>query len=121
MAILADEVSILIDRQQLLVQILSRTDLIVTLGTRSNRNIRFETAERCGFRDVDMALRTFPDMLLRLVIELRRDARWLSQQVRIHREFVAAIAIRSNRLLRLPVTVETRSVIRWRSFERCGA
>ena len=125
MAILADEVSILIDRQQLLVHILSRADFVVTLSARRNRNIGFEASQRRGFRDVDVARRTLLDVILfltaALVNEFGRDARRLSQQVRIRREFVAAIAIRSCWLLRLPVTVETRSVIRWRGFERCGA
>ena len=55
------------------------------------------------------------------VNELRRFALRLGQQVRRGGEFVAAIAIRGHWFLRLPMTVETRRVIFWRSFERRGA
>ena len=49
----------------------------MTFGARRDRNVRFQTSERRGFRDVDMARRALRDVLFLLtaafVNELRRD------------------------------------------------
>ena len=122
-AVDANESSILVDRQQLFTEILSQTIFVMTLGARRDRNVRFQTSERRGFRDVDMASRTLRDVLLPLttsfVNELRRDSlRRIGYHVRSCRELVTSVAVRGHRLLRFPVTVETRCVITRNGFER---
>jgi hypothetical protein len=72
-----------------------------------------------------MARRAFSDVLLLLaatiVDELRRDPfrHWLRGVRR--REFVTAVAVVRDRLLRFPVTVETRTVTGRHRFEHLGA
>ena len=82
----------------------------MTLGTRRYRHIGFQTPQRSGFRNIDMARRTFRDVLFlfaaAFVYELRRDPLWLSQYVGSCREFMTTVAIVGDRLLRLPMTVE---------------
>ena len=85
----------------------------MTLCARGDWNVRFQASERRGFRDVDVARRTLRDVLFLLtttfVNELRRDPlRRISYDVRSCRELVTSVAVRSNGLLRLPMTVETR-------------
>jgi hypothetical protein len=123
MAIDANEGAILVDRQQLFTEILSQTVFVVTFGARRDRNVGFQTTQRLGFRDVDMARRTLGDVLFLLtaafVNELRRDSlRRFSQDDRCFCELVTTVAIRRHRLLRLPVTVKTRCVIGGNGFER---
>jgi hypothetical protein len=115
MTIPAREVSILIDRHEFFIQILSRASFVVTLGTRSDRHVRFQAAQRRGFRDVDVTGRTFRDVLFLLaatiVNEFRGDPyRRFLRCVRRGREFVTAVAVIGHWLLRFPVTVETRFV-----------
>ena len=121
MAISTSEVAILIECNQLFVQILSQTFLVMTLSARRYRHVRFQTSKCCGFGDVDMARRALRNVLLLLaaavVYELARDPHRLCARKR-RGEFVTTIAVVGNRLLRLPVTVETRGVFGWHSFER---
>ena len=56
-----------------------------------------------------------------VVYELRRDACGLSGDERCRRKLVTAIAISGDWLLRFPVTIETRTMIGGRGFERRGA
>src|ERR1041384_8212187 len=97
----------------------------MTLRTRRDRHIRFQPAQRRGLRDVDMARRAFRDVLLLLaatiVDELRRDPfrHWLRGVGR--REFVTAVAVVRDRLLRFPVTVETRTMTGGHRFEHLSA
>ena len=69
-----------------------------------------------------MARRAFRNVLLllapTLMHKLLRDPYGPGKAVRRARELVTAIAVRGDWLLRLPMTVETRSVICWRGFER---
>ena len=95
----------------------------MTFGARGDRNVGFQATERCGFRDVYMARRALRDVLFLLtaafVNVLRRDPfRRISDHVRSCRALVATVAVRGHRLLRLPVTVETRCVIGRNRFER---
>ena len=97
----------------------------MTLGARRDRHIGFQTAQRCGFGDVDVTGRTFRDMLLLLtsaiVYELWRDSkRRFFRSVRRH-ELMTAVAVAGDWLLRFPVTVETRAVTRRRRLEHRGA
>lgn len=121
----AREVSILIERHQFFAQILSEPILVMTLGTRRDRHIRLQPTQRRGLRDVDVTRRTFRDVLFLLattvMYELRRDPfrRLLGRVGR--RELVAAVAVVGNRLLRFPVTVETRAVTGGHRFEHLGA
>jgi hypothetical protein len=75
MAIHTREAAILINRDQLFAQVLTQAIFVMTLSTRCDLNIRLQPAERCGFRDVDMARRALGDVLLLLaatiVYELR--------------------------------------------------
>ena len=57
------EAAILINRVQLFVQVFSRADFVVTFGARCDRHIWFQPTERYSFGDVDVAGRTFRDML----------------------------------------------------------
>lgn len=108
----ADESSILIDRIQLGVEILSQAGFVVTLSTRCYRNIRLQATQRCRLRDVDMTRRAFRDVLFFLaaavVNVLRRDSRRIGRNVRRFRQLVTAVAVRSDWFLRFPVAVETR-------------
>ena len=93
----------------------------MTLGARRDRHIGFQTAQRCGFGDVDVAGRTFRDMLFLLtptiVYELWRDSkRRFFRSVR-RRELMTAVAVAGDWLLRFPVTVETRTVTCRRRLE----
>src|SRR5690348_12641339 len=87
----------------------------MTLGARRDRHIRFQPAQRSGFRDVDVTRRTFRDVLFLLtttiVYELRGDPcrRFIRGAGRC--EFVTTVTVAGDWLLRLPVTVETRSMI----------
>ena len=112
----------LINRHQLFTQILPEPIFVMTLGTRRDRHIRLQPAQRCGFRDVDVARRALRHVLFLLTAtfmnELRGDPHRLGRNERRVRELVTAVAARGDWILRLPVTVETRSVIRWRCFER---
>lgn len=124
-AINADECAILIDRYQLLIEILSQPIFVVTFSTCGDRNVRLQASKRCGFRDVDMARRALRDVLLLLtaavVNELRRDPLWsISHHEWGGGELVTSVAVRSHRILRFPMTVETRCVIGRNSFERRG-
>ena len=51
---------------------------------------------------------------------LDRDPRWLSDGHVWRRKLVAALAVGGDRLLRFPMTVEARRVIRWRRLESRG-
>jgi len=110
----AGKVSILIDRHELLVQILSQTIIVMTLRTRRDRHIRFQPAQRYGFGDIDVTGRTLGDVLFLLatpiVYELRGDSqRRFLRSVRRPKS-VTTVAVVGNGLLRFPVTVETRAV-----------
>lgn len=121
----AREASILVDREELFAQVLSQTIFVMTLGTGSDRHIRFQPTQRRGLRDIDMARRAFRDVLFLLaaavVDKLRRDPfrRFFRSVGR--GQFVTAVAVVGDRLLRLPVTVETRAVPGWRRLEHRGA
>ena len=112
MTIHADERAILIDRIQLGVEILSQAGFVVTLSARCYRHIRLQTTQRSGSRDVDMTGRALRDVLFLLaaavVYELRRDSRWIGQDVRRFRQLVTAVAVRGYWFLGFPMTVETR-------------
>ena len=120
MAIDANEGAILVDREQFFTDVLSQTILVVTFGARRDWNVGFQTPQRRGFRDVDMARRTLRDVLFptAFVNELRRDPlRRISYDERCFCELVATVTVRGHRLLRLPMTVETRCVIGRNRFE----
>ena len=51
---------------------------------------------------------------------LDRDPRWLSDVHVRSRKLVAAVAVGGNRLLRFPVAVETRRMVRRRRLEGRG-
>ena len=108
----ADESSVLIDRIQLGVEILSQAGFVVTLSTRRYRNIRLQATQRRSFGDVDMTGRALRNVLFflaaALVNELRRDSRRIGRNVRRFRQLVTAVAVRSDWFLRFPVAVETR-------------
>lgn len=108
----ADERAILIDRIQLGAEILSQAGFVVTLSTRRYRYIRLQATQRRSFRDVDMTRRALRDVLFFLaaavVNELRGDSRGIGQDIRRIRQLVTAVAVRSDRFLGFPVTVETR-------------
>ena len=95
----ADESSILVDRIQLGVEILSQAGFVVTLSTRRYRDIRLQAAQRRSFRNVDMTSRALVDVLFLLaaavVYELRRDSRRLGQAVRRFGQLVTAVTVRS--------------------------
>ena len=86
----------------------------MTLRTRRDRHIGFQTEQQCGFGDVDVTGRTLRDVLFLLaaaiVYELRRDpqGRFLCSVRRY--ELMTAVAVVRHWLLRLPMTVETRAV-----------
>src|SRR5690349_20303712 len=69
-----------------------------------------------------MTRRALRDVLFRLatavVDKLRGNPDRLGRHVGRAREFVTSIAVRSDWFLRLPMTVETRTVIGGRGFER---
>ena len=97
----------------------------MTLRTCRYRHIRFQSAQRRGFGDVDVAGRTFRDMLFLLtptiVYELWRDSkRRFFRSVR-RRELMTAVAVAGHWLLRFPMTVETRAVICRHGLEHRGA
>ena len=75
----------------------------MTLSARRHRNIGFQTSQRSGFGDVDVALCAFIYVLLpfaaAFVYELRGDPLGLSQHVGSCREFMTAIAIVGDGLL----------------------
>lgn len=72
-----------------------------------------------------MARRALRDVLFlfaaAVVYELRRDSRRIGRDVRRFRQLVTPVAVRSYWLLRFPVAVETRRMIRRRCLEGRGA
>ncbi len=105
------KVPILIDRNELLAQILSQTVFVMAFGARGDRHIGFQATQRRGFRDVDVARRTLPDVLFLLtptiMYELRGDSYRLGLRAVGSRELVTAVAVGGHWLLLFPVTVET--------------
>src|ERR1051326_13985 len=114
MTVNARKVSIFIDRHELFAQILPGTDFVMTLGTRRDRHIRLQPAQRGGFGDVDVTGHTLADVLFLLttaiVLELRGDSYRRVLRGVGSGELVTAVAVVGNWLLRFPVTVETRAM-----------
>lgn len=66
-----------------------------------------------------MASGAFLYVLLAVVTKFDRDALWrIVKRQGLFCKLMTAAAVRARGLLRLPVTVETRSMIAWRSLER---
>jgi len=114
MTVEAREVPIFIDRRELLVQILPDALFVMTLGTRRDRHIRFQSTQRGRFGDVDVTGRTLADVLFPLttaiVCELRGNSFWCVFRCVRSRELVTAVTVAGNWFLRLPVTIETGAV-----------
>jgi len=125
MTVNARKVSIFIDRYEFLAQILSGTDFVMTLGTRRDRHIRLQPAQRGGFGNVDVTGHTLAYVLFLLttaiVLELRGDSYRRVLGGVGSGELVTAVAVVGNWLLRLPVTVETRAMTCRHRLEHCRA
>lgn len=121
----AHKLAVLIERHQLRIQILSQPVLVMTLGARRDRHIRFQPSQRRSLCDVDMTRRALGDVLLSLATAfmhvLHRDPHaGLVSFVR-SRELVTTVTILGDRLLRFPMTVETRCMVRGTRTERSVA
>src|SRR6185295_10702453 len=97
----------------------------MTLGTVCDRHVGLQSLKRCGFGDVDVTLGAFVNVLFLLtttfVHELDRDPRRIGDWQVWRRELVTAVAVVGDRLLGLPMTVETGRMVRWGGFEGSGA
>ena len=83
----------------------------MTFSAGRDGNVRLQTSQRRGLRDVDMTTRALAYVLFFLpaavVHVLRRDPRRkFDRHVRSVRELVTTVAVICNWLLRFPVTVE---------------
>ena len=106
------EIPVLIDRHKLRIQILSKPVFVMAFSTRRDRYIWFQSSQRGGFGDVDVARGALGYVLLFLATSfmqiLDRNPRWLSDWYVRRRKFVTAVAVCGDGLLRFPVAVETR-------------
>lgn len=73
MTILADEITILVDRFQLFTYVLTQAVFVVTLGAGGDGHIRLQAAQRRGFGNVDMAGSAFRHVLFAGVAKLHRE------------------------------------------------
>src|SRR6185369_3865105 len=85
MTIAAYELTIFVDRFQLFAYIKAQAVLVMTLGAGGDRHIRFQTAQRRRFRNIDMAGSAFRHVLLARVTKLHREA---VRRVSSYRRFV---------------------------------
>jgi hypothetical protein len=112
----AHERPVLIDCRQLLAHVLTQSVFVVTLGARRDGYIRFQTAQRRGFGDVDVTRGALENVVRFLasafVYELCGDAGWRGSGGVRRSYFMTALTVSSDGWLRFPVTVETRSVVR---------
>ena len=96
--------------------------VFVAGGANRYRNIRSQTAQRAGARDIDVAGCAFQHMLAfaALMTELCRNALRPVCGRESSRQFVTSDAIVTRRLLALPVTSEASVVSGGLSFESSG-
>jgi len=114
----AHEIPILIDCFKFLSNIETQTFLVMTLTAGRNRYIRFQPTHARRFCDVDMAGGAFGNMLLASMSKLQRvTIRSVVSSKRFVGEFVATATVVTHRLLRMPMTVETRIVAQRDCFE----
>ena len=76
----AYEVSVLIDLCQFTKHVQTEAGFIVTLGAGCDGNVRLQTSDGPGLRNVDMTGRTLSDMVAlfapTVVLKLHRNALW---------------------------------------------
>ena len=94
MTILADEITILVDRFQLFTYVLTQAVFVVTLGAGGDGHIRLQAAQRRGFGNVDMAGSAFRHVLFAGVSELHRETvQRVDSYLRFVRKLVTAATV----------------------------
>ena len=94
MTILADEITILVDRFQLFTYVLTQAVFVVTLGAGGDGHIRLQAAQRRGSGNVDMAGSAFRHVLFAGVAKLHRETvQPVDSYLRFLRKLVTAATI----------------------------
>ena len=104
----ANEILVLVDRDQFVGNLQMRRRLVVAFAARGDWHVRFQSAQRCRLCNVDMTSGALGDVLFAAVPKLQGDSlRRINPNVGLCCQLVTARAVFVYRRLRLPVTVET--------------